>query len=277
VDNNSSIFELENDFLPEKILYTELCERLSELFINKEDLLNHTGKAIEMKFYSIIGIDKLELMETEKIYRELKFKTEIIQQFLNRNEIPDVSKINLLIQKELDNWQQVINLMKNNIAVSVQFFSNLISESDAKEIKKIYREIVKMLHPDLNPNLNIEQQQYWQFTLRAYKNNDLMTLKNIIFLLKSENFDNTANNNENIEQQIEAVRIQIEQIENEIISLKSKYPFTLLEHINNEIWIEWQIAEIRKQKEIYMNGIEHYKIRLNNLELIIENGQFSKN
>lgn len=49
----------------------------------------------------------------------------------------------------------------------------VLTEEETIRIKKIYKKIVRELHPDLNPNASDEEVELLQKAIVAYKNGDL--------------------------------------------------------------------------------------------------------
>ena len=55
--------------------------------------------------------------------------------------------------------------------------AEVLSDEDNKELKKLYRKIVKALHPDINPDVSQAQVQLFDNAVSAYKSGDLGTLR----------------------------------------------------------------------------------------------------
>ena len=53
----------------------------------------------------------------------------------------------------------------------------ILSKEDARELKKLYRKIVKALHPDLRPDLSDEEYRMFQNAVEAYERGDLETIR----------------------------------------------------------------------------------------------------
>lgn len=64
--------------------------------------------------------------------------------------------------------------------------SDALSESDSKELKMLYRKLVKILHSDMNPERTDAQRELFEHAVTAYKNGDLATLRMIDAMVGSE-------------------------------------------------------------------------------------------
>ena len=69
-----------------------------------------------------------------------------------------------------------------------------LSEENAKELKNIYRKLIKKLHPDLNKENAIKNKNLLLQVTQAYENGDLETLRNLELLtdeiIEKENIEN---------------------------------------------------------------------------------------
>ena len=66
--------------------------------------------------------------------------------------------------------------------------AEFLSQEEGKLLKKLYRNIVKVLHPDINPNVTEEKIQLLNQAVTAYKNGNLKTLEIIAVMMGEERF-----------------------------------------------------------------------------------------
>ena len=102
----------------------------------------------------------------------------MIQAKKNRQEKVIISAIEETLDNEFAENQKQLNAQidKMNDALK-RSKAEILSDEDNKELKKLYRKIVKALHPDINPDVSEAQVQLFDNAVSAYKNGDLGTLR----------------------------------------------------------------------------------------------------
>ena len=84
------------------------------------------------------------------------------------------------LDAEFTEYQEQLNqqIEKMNHALQ-RSKAEILSEADSRELKRLYRKIVKVLHPDLHPETAQARLTLFDHAVSAYKNGDLETLKMI--------------------------------------------------------------------------------------------------
>jgi len=90
-----------------------------------------------------------------------------------------------------------------------------------------------------------------------------MRVLEIIF--NDENSLENSSDYESLQDRIESIRKRILDISNQIVIVKSNFPFTIADKLENEIWIAEQVKDILKEKENCLQSIADYKIYYNGL------------
>lgn len=106
--------------------------------------------------------------------------------------------------------------------------AEFLSDEDNRELKKLYRKIVKSLHPDINSNVSEAQLQLFDNAVSAYKNGDLETLRTIGEMvgnnpLPEQNKDAMTQ----LVEDRERLHGLLKSIRESIDNIKTEYPYTM--------------------------------------------------
>lgn len=227
---------------------------------NSLEMMMNWGKTqLEALYATKIGRYKVQLLELQIEYKALKKKIQLCHQSINKNEEPNFSQIEEEVEKLTKEAYQEILLEKDKISFAKAVLSNLSSPEDSMELRKIYRNIAKNLHPDVNPNLTEEQMEIWHLFYSAYKNGDLDKMKalEIVYEKELQNFDLDLEelSEETILLQTATLAQGIKEIENQIKNLEKEFPFNIAELIRDDEWVE-------EQQNLITKEIEELKIAL---------------
>lgn len=150
-----------------------------------------------------------------------------------------------------------------NEAIEYSKLERLTAEEE-KEFKRLYRQIVKALHPDLNPGVNENEIKLFQNAVEAYKNGDLKTLRFISTLISSVVPDeSTENILEHLQKEKERLERIVAEINEQISKIKTEYPYTLKEFTENAQRREARKAEIEKTVEELKAAYQYYTDEIN--------------
>lgn len=222
--------------------------------VNSLEVMRNWGKVqLEALYATKIGRYKIELLELQIELKALKKKIQLCHQYINRDEIPDFEAIEQGVSGMIHQAYQEINNEKEKVAFGKAVLSNLKSPEDSMELRKIFRNIAKKLHPDVNPNLTEEQKKIWEYFMVAYKSGDLDRLKALEVayaeeLNRSEDMVNQLSEEE-ILLQTATLTQAIREVEDQIRELENEFPFHLADQIRDDEWVEEQRHLIQKEKE----------------------------
>jgi hypothetical protein len=192
----------------------------------------------------------LKYLELQRLIKELQF---VESNYVYQNEIVNQSELLFTesVNRILNNYPELKNIwddkleknnnllnssiMENNVEINIEEI-DVVNEFDiSPNIKKIYREIVKNTHPDVVINRKLNE-LYLEATL-AHDSNDIITLYKICNELM---IDFELN-----EEEIEKIKLKIEQYKNKICFLESTYTF------------EWLKSEDKEKEKIVLKFIEN--------------------
>ena len=262
---NEIILNLEYENLKNELLKKRT--ELSMLVLQRDELKYVICKNIETKNMLELGNLEYRLYQSECIIMRLKRKVELIQMRINRQEKIDVSAIDKLLDEQFREYQQKLEekIKKMNEAIE-RNNGEVLTEQQVKELKKLYRAIVKALHPDLNPSVTKQQIKLFQNAVTAYKNGDLQTLRIINEMISNNHSED--DNTDNIEKmRNELIRLDrmISSINGDIEKIKSEYPYTMKDILFDKEQLNQKKQELKDNIDQCDELVSFYKTKIQNL------------
>ena len=261
--------ELASALLPYKNNRSELIAKLKTIFADAgmNFPFKERGKEVyeDICPFTVFGsFNKGITYEAQCAALRLKRKIELIQAKKNRQEMVIISAIEETLDNEFAEYQKQLNeqIDKMNDALK-RSKAEVLSDEDNKELKKLYRKIVKALHPDINPDVSEAQVQLFDNAVSAYKNGDLGTLR-IIGEMVGNNplpeqhkdaMTQLVEERERLEGLLKSIRESIENI-------KSEYPYTMKDILEDTKKTEQKKQELESVIEQYNELISIYKAKI---------------
>ena len=223
-----------------------LRDELARLLAEAHDLWHTVRPNLMALYHTKIGACELDLLQTMYQFAYLKRTLELAQAALNRSELPDRQAIEQQLQRELVGWRQRIAEAAERIKSGEARLSSLLSPAKDRKLKKLYRALVKALHPDLHPNLTAEQARMWQRVQDAYALADLEELQALALVVKQpEAAVPELLSLDKLRLEQEKLRKHIAEMLERIGSIRSHPPFSLQEQLADGDWV----AERRRELE----------------------------
>lgn len=250
----------------QKIIYLSEC--LTELLTIQNRLINDSIPILEALHVHKTGINTLALMNAHHTYLRLKRKKELVQSRVNKNEKISEELIESQLDDEYIIWDEKISDYIQKIKFSDNILITRLKPEDSSEISRIYKKLVKILHPDINPQQTEPIQNLWSQLKFDYSNTSLLLLKEIEKLANSvilvNNYENKSN--EFLDERITFLSQQIDKQNQKIAELMSNYPLNIESKINDWKWIEHENQKMLIEKERYLLKIDKLEIYVNKLK-----------
>jgi len=266
-ENDFSLIEFP-DVLNLKTDVENLRKDSLEKFLERDELVYVICKNIEMKYMVLLGNLEYKAYQLECNLLRLKRKVELIQQKKNRQEPIHLLEIEGILDTEYREYQKKMDdyIVRMNAALKRKNSPSL-SEEDKSEFKRMYREIVKALHPDLHPNIGEHQLELFHHAVSAYKSGDINGLRSIHVMVVTDSNGSIEGENNFIRLNKEKKRLLavLKNIDETIVEVKNNYPYTMKPVIESEEMVEMKKQEIEASIEALKEGLTYYQTRIDEL------------
>ena len=164
----------------------KLKEKLSQLIYTYDELQYHTCPNIEQEYLVKFGVVEYEVYKKELELNKLKRKYQILQIKVNNEEKINITQIDEQLKNEFKDYEQsVIKQMDELKKMMEKTDLKRLSKKDTQKLKKLYRQCILKLHPDLGNKLTDEDKILFFEINNAYKSGDLKTLESLTILVDS--------------------------------------------------------------------------------------------
>lgn len=237
---------------------------LSMLLLERDELQFVICKNIETEYMLKLGSIEYKAYEAQCAALRLKRKIELIQAKKNRQEKVIISAIEETLDTEFAEYQKQLNeqIDKMNDALK-RSKAEVLSDEDNKKLKKLYRKIVKALHPDINPDVSETQVDLFDNAVQAYKNGDLGTLRIIGEMVGNSPLpEQHKDAMTQLVEERERLQGLLKSIRESIDNIKSEYPYTMKDILEDTEKTEKKKQELENILEQYNELISIYKAKI---------------
>ena len=207
---------------------------LTALLLQKDELLLIQCKRVESLYLRRFGALELKLYEAWCDCLRAKKKAKLIRVCRNRRQAVDVEQIEARLEEELGVYRQQLEQRSSRVfgALRSGEGSGLTSRG-VKELKNLYRQAVKALHPDLHPGEEEARSRILQQAMRAYRSGDLPGLRTICESLDPDR-DQEISSLTELRAELSRLRGQIRSLDGQLEAIKSEYPMNMQVYLEDE-------------------------------------------
>jgi len=217
---------------------------------NRQVLMEWSKPHLEALYYARIGELQIELLQLQAETFAAKRKLEMMQAAINRNEEINLPYIELMVELEMQEQLKKIDEEISKLGKAKNLLANLDSPKRSAELRKIFREMAKELHPDINPDLSGSAKNLWNAATKAYEDGDLESLRALRLLVSDVKNKTEEFTNENVLlTQINLLKEGINRLLEEIENIRTVFPFTFEKQINDDAWVNEQRTTLKKEME----------------------------
>lgn len=167
--------------------------------------------------------------------------------------------VEIEMRSQVDKIQEEIEKLNH----SKKLFANLVTPECSIELRNVFREMAKELHPDINQDLSERAKNLWNAAMIAYAEGDLESLRALRLMVSDVKNKKEDFVDENLLlTQINLLKDGISRILVEIENIKKEFPFDCEQKIYDDAWIAEQQADLKEviealieQKNGYLKSI----------------------
>lgn len=262
--NNALILSEQQEKLKKAI--EKMRVELSMLILEKDHLQLIEYKNLEMQYMLEFGMLEYQTYKLQCKMLRLKRKMELIQMRRNRQEEIDFDAIEDQLEREFEEYQTLLNEKINQMnGAMLRNRAEFLSEQETKELKRLYRIIVKQLHPDFNEDLREAQKELFYKAVFAYETGDLESLQMIAQMLDSQKEPEQENSLQSLQREKEHLEQMIAKVNAQIEQLVSQFPFTVKYLLFDSEQANSYKQQLKELNEYYKQSIVIYKARIKQL------------
>lgn len=243
----------------------KLRTEISVLLLERDELRFVICKNIETAYMLTLGSLEYKVFELNCEVLRIKRKIDLIQAKKNRQEKVVLSAIEEMLDAEFAEFQRKLDEQIDRMNKAIDHSQgHPLTDEETREIKKLYRSIVKVLHPDLHPEVTPAQIHLFQNAVQAYENGDLGNLRIISEMVADSVVPECGESGLSIlAKDKERLTKVLELIREQIANIKSEYPYTMKELVNDpeqmaekRTELEKMIAELREAYDFYIERLK---------------------
>jgi len=245
----------------------ELENHLAILVKSRDKLLFHIGPKLHTEYMLKVGKLEYAIFDYHCKILRLKRKIEMIQSCLNRDISYNIDEIEDQLEKEFYEYNIKLKEKQNEIEkarLRNSSFGRTLTDEESSELRRLYTEIVKRLHPDLNPDLTVEQHGQYIDAVNAYKNADLTELRIIYLLLEKTTRTRSylGTSLDKLTDRHKSLLIEKDHLISEIDLIKKRFPFIYINLITKKGKLNKLINELSEQLSCYCDQYNSLEIKL---------------
>ena len=292
-----------------------LQTRITELTALRDDLVYHVCPALQAEYDEKIVSLERELMAANMYLHQMQRTIEILQAQMNRQQEPSLEEAEAQAKQENRAYEDDLHRRaeeardfrkkweesqwseydrqereagkRNQEQRDQQDQSGRENgqtrgsdrdekdETAAQKIKRIYRKIVKRLHPDVHPNPTEHEKDLLNQAMKAFQEGDLQKLERIWDELSGTDapedlYDDIPEGRKKLKELLDKLKARVRFLEQEIEQIRTEFPYKLKAFLEDPAAVEEKrreiqaridsVREMNRQLEAYISELKE-KIR----------------
>lgn len=236
-----------------------LQQELLDLVEDHDHLLYVICVNIENDYMLKMGYLEVKAFELQLTFSRMRREISMIQACINRGEPVQPTVIQERLEAEFASFQAKLTDQLNQLDSALgRAKADCLSEDEAKELKQLYRQLVKAWHPDMNPNLGPEYAQLFERAVQAYRNGDLVTMRILAVIQGGQDPEVNREESDSLsywQTKLEETEDLIANYRERMATIRQSYPYLYLEILEDD-------ERLRERQEEYEELIQQYEANI---------------
>lgn len=215
----------------------QVRKELAEMLFEQQQLLLVAGPNLEARYQTLIGRYQTELQDLQLRARRHKRSLEMLRAAHQLGQSLDRAEMDQQLDKELWEWKRRLTDLQDKQEAAEQRLRKLRSPDSSAVLRSLYRQLVKRLHPDLNPEQSAQDQQMWFETQQAYQWGDWARLETLV-AISDEDYPETP-------EELQRLQLRSTELAEALVELRGRFPYNLASHLEDEEWVQQQTASLK--------------------------------
>lgn len=248
----------------------ELCVTLSELLEEWRHVRDEVNPKLLARYDELFRSLEIEIQRRTMEEKMLGRREELFRMKLERGEKLNDHTIRL-IHSLVDKEFQRIRRQINEAFAQEHKPSPTPAEraASAEDLPKLYRAIVKKLHPDTaEAEGNAHFSKFWNNAQEAYQNKNVERLRSIyemVCITGEDVFDDVVTAEGTLRREVERLEHRIAAEERKLRELYESEPYTLRDVIDDPRWVQAQQHELEQELAAINREIERHTAFLSSI------------
>lgn len=267
-----------------------LRELLADLVQERDELVHVICRELEARYYRELGSLEAEVFRADGLVNYFRRRAEYLRAARNRDEKPDLEKVEQKLRKDLEEYQKVYEEFTRrakeaeaqrpkragkSTALAETKTGEKASDPQEQEeeaedripseedrLKRLYRRIVKAMHPDLHPEQDEATRTLFKRAIQAYKDGDLKTLQEIDGMCADTEPEPGQDPLQALREEKQRLLDLVFSLRYEIRHIKTRFPYTKKKLLDDpellaaeKKRLEQALFQLRQQAERYRREV----------------------
>lgn len=250
-------------------------ERLMELLLQIDDIELQQNPSIEADYAVKVGYLENELLSRQIAARRARRALSLAQAVANRGGALDaqaLARIEQQLDEELAVWKAKLQAAIDRASALLRRRAEGVplSSAEARELKRLYRKLMKRLHPDMNPDVGDDEREYFLIAQHLYSNGDLAGLRALLYTVETSFGPGDTGLHidvlDSLESELKATNLRVTSAQKRLDDFKASFPYAYKDLLLDSAWVRKQsdalqgsIREAREAEDEYAHRLDELK------------------